>query len=254
MSAWAPADLEKFPRHAPRLLSASTSALPDAGRRISSPARSEVSRASRASKANSQASRGSRASRAMSGPPGSQRHAIDRSGPPSVRSSSGASSGTASGRAYHNLTSKLPSFMPNVGNFSITALPGYTGWVPAKAAENVVGATYHRANELACVAAASRADPPLIGGRRTNPWGMGERPGIYVPGYTGYIPGKEADNVFGHTYGRENEVAQLIKHQHAADEQCRVNAYRQGQRPPTGHLDYSGYHAYGSGSGLDSTG
>jgi len=248
MSAWHPANIESFPR------SASTGALLDAGHRLNSPARSDASKASkaysRASRA-SQASRGSRASRALSGPPGSQQRGIDRSGPPSVQS--GVSSNTASGRAYHNLH-RPTEFFPEVGNYTVTALPGYTGWIPGKAAENVVGATYHRANELACVAAEGRAHPPLIGGRRTNPWGMGDRAGAMVVGYTGFVPGKAADNVFGHTYAKENEISQLIKHQQAADKQQRVLAYREGRRPPTGHLDYSGYQPYGAGSGLDSTG
>lgn len=255
MSAWRPANLDSFPK------SASTSFLPDEQRRPNSAARSDASKVSRAnSVANSmasrasQASRASRASRALSGPPGTQQRAIDRNAPrtPSVRS--GVSSRTASGRTFHNLQQGNPEYFPDVGHFSITALPGYTGYIPAKAPENVVGATYQRANELACVAAESRSNLPLIGGRRVNPWGMGDRVGALIPGYTGFIPGKQADNVFAHTYARENELAQLIKHRQAADKHQRIESYRQGRRPPTGHLDYAGYHDYGAGSGLESTG
>lgn len=144
--------------------------------------------------------------------------------------------------------------MPHVGNFAITGLPGYTGYIPAKASENVIGATYQRANEMACVAAEARSNPPLIGGRRVNPWGVGDRAGALLPGYTGFIPGKSADNVFGHTFAKENEISQLHKHAQAADKSKRIAAYREGRRPPTGHLDYAGYHDYGAGSGLDSIG
>lgn len=222
--------------------------------------------ASRASQDfSSQVSHTSRVSRGLSDASGANstaglprmpaQRAIDRSATPSVQS--GASSNTASGRAHYNLGNPLnrpTDHVPEVGNFTITALPGYTGWVPAKAAENVVGATYQRANELACVAAEARASLPLIGGRRVNPWGMGDRAGSMIVGYTGFIPGKSADGVFGHTYKMENEMSQLIKHQQATDKQARIRAYRDGKRPPTGHIDHSGYQAYGAGSGLDSTG
>jgi len=259
MSAWHPANLDSFPRSASAggLRDAGNRLNRDAGNRLNSPTRSDASRCSRpnsvASRA-SRSSRGLRASRSLSGPPGLQHRKADRRGPPSVQS--GASSRTASGRSFPprgNL--HIPTdYFPDVGNYTITALPGYTGYIPAKQAENVIGATYHRANELACVAAESRSNPPWIGGRRINPWGLGDRGGALIPGYTGYIPGKAADNVFGYTYAKENELSQLIKHQQARDKQQRVNSYREGRRPPTGHLDYSGYRDYGAGGGLDSTG
>lgn|ERR1719399_256203 len=146
------------------------------------------------------------------------------------------------------------SFFPEVGHFTITGVPGYTGWIPGKQAENVVGATFQKSNELACMACEGRGNEPMQGGRRVNPFGLAERAGTYVLGYTGFIPGKYADNVFGHTAGRENELSQLIKGRQAADRERKCRAYREGRRPPTGHIDHAGYHSYGSGGGIDSRG
>jgi hypothetical protein len=83
---------------------------------------------------------------------------------------------------------------------------------------------------------------------------MGDRAGAMIVGYTGFIPGKSADNVFGYTYAKENELSQLIKHQQATEKDTRVSCYREGRRPPTGHIDHNGYRPYGAGSGVDSTG
>lgn len=44
-----------------------------------------------------------------------------------------------------------------------------------------------------------------------NPNGIHYRPGVDIPGYSGYIPGKYADNVFGQTHARANHISQAIK-------------------------------------------
>jgi len=105
----------------------------------------------------------------------------------------------------------LPRFL-EVGNYTVTGIPGYTGFIPGKVSENVLGTTVQRSNELAMNACESRAYPPkIMGGRRTNPFGLGDRVGAEIVGYTGYIPGKYSDNVFGHVFARSNHISQLLK-------------------------------------------
>eukprot|EP00913_Durusdinium_trenchii_P028594 g26817.t1 len=51
-----------------------------------------------------------------------------------------------------------------------------------------------------------------------------KRRGAAVPGYTGYIPGKLAGNVFGSTFADSNTTAVEV---------CREQALNRQHRPPT---------------------
>ncbi|KAF4665500.1 hypothetical protein FOL47_004534 [Perkinsus chesapeaki] len=122
---------------------------------------------------------------------------------------------TADGPGYYPLTkSNSTGFLPQIGCFALTGIPGYTGYVPRKSPENVFGATFRRANELSLY-----RDPREIGYQCLgyNPGGLGGRLGDNVPGYGGYIPGKYSDNVFGKVFAEANKIAQAIKVHQALD-------------------------------------
>lgn len=108
-----------------------------------------------------------------------------------------------------------------------SGIPGYTGFVPGKGCENVLGVTHGRANALAQAACIRRGDPLSQDfGHRPNPCGVaGPRRGAEIPGYTGYIPGKTASGVFGTTFADSNSVAM-----HARQDQA---LQRQKARPPS---------------------
>lgn len=140
------------------------------------------------------------------------------------------------------------SSIPNVGRFAVTGLPGYTGYIPGKSSENVYGATFQSANHMATTEMDMRRSgfkQPVLG--RTH----GPAPGADIPGYMGFVPGKNADNVIGTTHARGSETAWLIKSHQMNERHQRVNSYRQGQRPPTGTHDYSGYRSQGNPFGPD---
>ncbi|CAK9098125.1 unnamed protein product [Durusdinium trenchii] len=87
------------------------------------------------------------------------------------------------------------------GAFTVTGLPGYTGYVPGKVAENVHALTFQKANERAIAEAQMRkfGQTPLIYRGRSYD---GPAPGAEVPGYTGFIPGRYANNVIGSTFAK----------------------------------------------------
>merc|ERR1719253_2447830 len=128
-------------------------------------------------------------------------------------------------------------------------IPGYTGYVPGKDAESVFGATYARAGEKAAAASTGRAQertyraererllwgaaaeeraqsmPPGLGSRdlRTGPFLEKAKTRVVrrywvpsLPGYAGYVPGKESDNVHGATFAKCNELAAAVHDQRAA--------------------------------------
>mmetsp|Transcript_32274 Transcript_32274/g.66528 ORF Transcript_32274/g.66528 Transcript_32274/m.66528 type:complete len:215 (+) Transcript_32274:10-654(+) len=123
------------------------------------------------------------------------------------------------------------SFLPQAGSFTVTGLPGYTGYVPGKVAENVYGMTFQNANERSAAEAKilrSTGRLPMSYAGRTYD---GPAPGAEIPGYTGFIPGRYADNVMGTTFAKGAELAFLVKNQQMADRLHRVQCYRQGERP-----------------------
>ncbi|CAJ1456029.1 unnamed protein product [Effrenium voratum] len=100
-----------------------------------------------------------------------------------------------------------------LGHLPSVNVPGYTGFVPGKASESVLGATHQRANALALMACSRRGVPEEHNdfARRTNPYGLlMKRRGAGVPGYTGYIPGKHPGNVFGSTFADSNTTAMEV--------------------------------------------
>merc|ERR1711869_49220 len=103
-----------------------------------------------------------------------------------------------------------------MGRFAVTGIPGYAGYVPGKYPENVLGATHQRTNELSIAACDARAFPEETGAKY-NPGGLRTRDGYNVPGYTGFVPGKYADNVHGHVFGRVNQISKVIKGEQAID-------------------------------------
>jgi len=138
--------------------------------------------------------------------------------------------------------------LPQAGRLTVSGLPGYTGYVPGKVAENVHGGTFQVVNEMAT----NKVDRIRAG--VTTPLlqrGQAPAPGTEVPGYTGFVPGRHVDNVFGQSNAKAAETAYLIKGRQQAERQHRVEHYRQGRRPPTGEIDYAGYRTIVAPSGVD---
>ncbi|CAJ1342536.1 unnamed protein product [Effrenium voratum] len=122
------------------------------------------------------------------------------------------------------------SCLTQTGSFSLTGLPGYTGYVPAKVAENVHALTFQKANERANAEGQmvrSGRLVPSVKGRTFD----GPAPGAEIPGYTGFIPGRYANNVIGSTYAKSAELAFLVKNQQMAERLHRVQCYRRGEHP-----------------------
>eukprot|EP00397_Hematodinium_sp_SG-2012_P059923 GEMP01077430.1.p1 GENE.GEMP01077430.1~~GEMP01077430.1.p1 ORF type:complete len:211 (+),score=42.95 GEMP01077430.1:28-633(+) len=104
-------------------------------------------------------------------------------------------------------------YIPTIGHFAVTGIPGYAGFIPGKMSENVCGTTFQRTNELSLQACELRATPPYeMPLQAYNPDGVSaHRRGYDMVGYTGFVPGKYANNVFGHVFTRTNAISSLIK-------------------------------------------
>eukprot|EP00427_Karlodinium_veneficum_P007382 CAMPEP_0169086616 /NCGR_PEP_ID=MMETSP1015-20121227/13793_1 /TAXON_ID=342587 /ORGANISM="Karlodinium micrum, Strain CCMP2283" /LENGTH=161 /DNA_ID=CAMNT_0009146791 /DNA_START=198 /DNA_END=683 /DNA_ORIENTATION=+ len=138
--------------------------------------------------------------------------------------------------------------LPKAGRLAVKGLPGYTGYIPGKEAENIHGGTFQVCNENAAAEVRmfrSGKFPPRV---RREP---GPAAGHEVPGYMGFCPGRYADNVHGQTQAKSSETAHLIKGFQRNERRERVACYRRGERPPTGTMDYSGYRTYGAMPGID---
>eukprot|EP00405_Crypthecodinium_cohnii_P025226 CAMPEP_0206489618 /NCGR_PEP_ID=MMETSP0324_2-20121206/43396_1 /ASSEMBLY_ACC=CAM_ASM_000836 /TAXON_ID=2866 /ORGANISM="Crypthecodinium cohnii, Strain Seligo" /LENGTH=201 /DNA_ID=CAMNT_0053969429 /DNA_START=151 /DNA_END=752 /DNA_ORIENTATION=+ len=134
--------------------------------------------------------------------------------------------------------------LSGAGRLCTSALPGYAGYIPAKVAENVYGHTFQATTERAArEAVCVQAQVPTSFTTRTID---GPRPGMEVPGYTGFCPGRYADNVMAQTHARGGETAFQHKKNQEQERVTRVNYYRQGIRPPTGNADYGGYRSTGA--------
>eukprot|EP00933_Yihiella_yeosuensis_P084112 TRINITY_DN98503_c0_g1_i1.p1 TRINITY_DN98503_c0_g1~~TRINITY_DN98503_c0_g1_i1.p1 ORF type:complete len:201 (+),score=27.59 TRINITY_DN98503_c0_g1_i1:65-667(+) len=150
-------------------------------------------------------------------------------------------------RMRHNYD---PPFQ-QAGCFAVTGVPGYTGYVPGKLAENVHALTFQKANERARAEVdwmATRGKLPMPYRGRTYD---GPLPGTEVPGYMGFVPGRHADNVIGQSAQRGAETAFILKTQQASERQNRVAHYREGNRPPTGTYDHAGYHSQKAANCID---
>mmetsp|Transcript_72641 Transcript_72641/g.126117 ORF Transcript_72641/g.126117 Transcript_72641/m.126117 type:complete len:199 (-) Transcript_72641:94-690(-) len=176
----------------------------------------------------STASRGSRASRRSRGSSiGVRSNASSRrAGSEVIRSASVPQLSLAGGQTMHEHApwgqtmagQRLGTGNDLLGHYPVTNLPGYTGHVPGKEAENILGCSHTRANALAVAACSRRGDPfqedPFA--KRHNPYGLlVKRRGAEVPGYTGHIPGKHATSVFGNTFAHSNEVATQVRREQA---------------------------------------
>lgn len=137
------------------------------------------------------------------------------------------------------MDARATGYLPEVGRFAVSGIPGYCGYVPGKYPENVLGATHQRSNELSLHACDQRAFPEETGAKY-NPGGLRTRDGYNVPGYTGFVPGKYADNVHGHVFARTNQISKVIKGEQSIDRAAwRVPRYGH----PDGVLGHSGYYS-----------
>mmetsp|Transcript_121242 Transcript_121242/g.377426 ORF Transcript_121242/g.377426 Transcript_121242/m.377426 type:complete len:204 (-) Transcript_121242:25-636(-) len=139
--------------------------------------------------------------------------------------------------------------LPHAARLALSGLPGYSGFVPGKAARNVYGSTFSVANERATQEldmSRSGLLPPRPGRA------IGPAPGSSIPGYMGFVPGRYSDNVMGQTAARGAETAWMFKAHQAEERERRLESYRRGERPPTGGLDHSGYRSLGAPIGVDS--
>lgn len=129
-----------------------------------------------------------------------------------------------------------------LGHHPLSNVPGYTGFIPGKEAENVLGASHCRANALALMACSRRGElqhDTHEYGRRANPYGLlAKRRGAEVPGYTGFIPGKHAGGVFGSTYSNSNNVAQQVRREQAVS-----RTHQAPQHSNAGPVGWTGNHA-----------
>eukprot|EP00451_Oxyrrhis_marina_P003319 CAMPEP_0204256168 /NCGR_PEP_ID=MMETSP0468-20130131/3615_1 /ASSEMBLY_ACC=CAM_ASM_000383 /TAXON_ID=2969 /ORGANISM="Oxyrrhis marina" /LENGTH=190 /DNA_ID=CAMNT_0051230097 /DNA_START=23 /DNA_END=595 /DNA_ORIENTATION=+ len=134
-------------------------------------------------------------------------------------------------------------FIPRVGHYAVTGIPGYTGAIPGKYSENVLGASFQRANELALISCDRRGQPEPIQ-RAANPAGVGRaRAGGDIVGYAGFVPGKYADNVFGHVFARSNKISQAVKREQLRSKTQELDMMRTRSsetRDRTGVLGHSG--------------
>jgi len=105
-------------------------------------------------------------------------------------------------RLSHGARSERRPLAPEAGSAMLrpgtgqaaSAVPGYSGHVPGKLSENIVGATCAAANALAASAAPGtitwqRTDAPGVSARSR----AGAAEGRAVPGYTGYVHGKRPE-------------------------------------------------------------
>mmetsp|Transcript_72553 Transcript_72553/g.212832 ORF Transcript_72553/g.212832 Transcript_72553/m.212832 type:complete len:203 (+) Transcript_72553:73-681(+) len=144
-----------------------------------------------------------------------------------------------------------PPRMVQAGRLSVTGIPGYTGYVPGKMSENIYGTRYQNANDLSATKVDMLRAGMVTPGHHVSRTFNGPRPGSEVPGYTGFVPGRKADNVLGVTVARGAETSHLIKTFQNAEQDHKRAHYAQGVRPPTGYMDYSGYRSQILAPGVD---
>lgn len=139
--------------------------------------------------------------------------------------------------------------LPQAGRLAMTGLPGYTGYIPGKVAENVHGKTFQQSNETATAEVHNLRHGNISAPGYRAP---GPRAGTEIPGYMGFVPGKYCDNVIWQSQAKAAETAHLIKEHQKHERKHRVASYRMGERPPTGTMEYSGYRSFGGPPGTGS--
>lgn len=116
-------------------------------------------------------------------------------------------------------------------------IPGYSGFVPGVQSENLFAQTYARTtaaadnirdrkddkwthlktenvNDEGILTLNPYADPPLRSGEMPTTATDGPQPHVkHVPGYTGFVPGVQAENLYGKTYGHASHMAIAGDHQ-----------------------------------------
>jgi len=140
----------------------------------------------------------------------------------------------------HSNGMSAPCYDANIGYIPTNNIPGYTGYIPGKSCENVLGATVNRANALSFVKCQQRGEPEVLDdfARRSNVYGLEPRRGAEIPGYAGYIPAKMAEGVLGHTYAGANVIATRARW-----EQARCREHVAPLLPPGGGLGSTGNRA-----------
>jgi len=129
----------------------------------------------------------------------------------------------------HDPTSPMKKTMTQTqGQYKI---PGYSGFVPGVQAENLFASTYARTtaaadhirdrkdekwthlktenvNEDGILTLEPHKDPPLRSGEMPTTATDGPQPHAkHIPGYTGFVPGVQAENMYGKTYGHASHMA-----------------------------------------------
>lgn len=121
----------------------------------------------------------------------------------------------------HSNGMSAPCFDAQIGYMPTNNIPGYTGYIPGKYSENVLGTSVGRSNALSFVACARRGEPELATcndfARRSNVYGLEPRRGASMPGYAGYIPGKMSEGVLGHTFADANVIATRARWEQACN-------------------------------------
>lgn len=111
-------------------------------------------------------------------------------------------------------SSRNPYF---VGKFPLNSISGYTGHLPGIYPEGKYGASQHRLLQRINVSSTRRI-------RSSD----GYRPGLDVVGYTGFVPRKQAGNVFGETFAKSNFASQKMQIKSNPSHRSRVNKVLEG--------------------------
>jgi hypothetical protein len=93
-------------------------------------------------------------------------------------------------------------------NHAKNPIPGYAGHIPGIDPEMIFGASRARLSEKGPLA---RPRMRSHAAGRINAEGLDFRPGLDIVGYTGFVPGKHADNIYGRTFSKANSLSQEIK-------------------------------------------
>lgn len=89
----------------------------------------------------------------------------------------------------------------------VKAIPGYSGFVPGVAPEGKYGASKHKLNVESFIDRYRRPSTSVDAKpeRRSN-----YRAGLDVVGYTGFVPGKHAGNIYAKTFSNANFASQKL--------------------------------------------
>jgi|LauGreDrversion4_2_1035121.scaffolds.fasta_scaffold09687_4 hypothetical protein len=120
-----------------------------------------------------------------------------------------------------------------VGNFPRNSICGYTGHLPGIYPEGKYGASPHR---LLC----KINTPPTRRVRSSD----GYRPGLDVVGYTGFVPYKQAGNIFGETFSKSNFSSQKLQRPLDSSHRGRVGRIMEEFHRMSPSSDHGNYAMY----------